>query len=261
MKKRATWWSIFALVFTFLLTQSSSLALAQNVPEIITKAAKNQDISLTLRDHSSYQQRAHVELYKREKDGTSGKLDKVRETTVVVEPSSKPDETGQYPVITKVVADTDDNGKPKSKVDPNARTGLASGAFLDLLFFPLLPEKIVNMEFEELNSDRKGEKLFRFSPKPGVSNVTLASGKVYLNPDTGAVLTVQIEALHNLKTFDKILDKLQAVVATIDYSEFDTKYRMPTLARGGGVSDVTKFKGIFKFTFEESKYVQVLKLP
>ncbi|KAF0220438.1 MAG: hypothetical protein FD167_5061 [bacterium] len=267
MRKKATWWSFFALICGFLLTQiPTTFVLAEggcNAPELICKAARNQDISLTFRDRCSYEQRAHIELYKKEKDGSSGKLEKLRETTVKVEPSPTPDETGKLLVNNRVVADTDDKGKPKGKVDPNARTGLASGAFLDLLFFPLLPEKISNLEFEELpntNERYKGEKLFRFGPKPGASNLTLASGKVYVNAQTGAVLTVQIEGLHNLKTFDKVLEKLERVVATIDYSEFDSKYRMPTLATGGGISDVTRFKGIFKFTFEEGKYVQVLKL-
>jgi hypothetical protein len=267
MKKRAAWWSIFALICAFLMAQISTLSVSAQgscgAPDLICKAARNQDISLTFRDRCSYEQRAHVELYEKKKDGSTGKLEKLRETTVKVEPSSSPDETGKLLVLNRVIADTDDKGKPKTKVDPDARTGLASGAFLDLLFFPLLPEKISRMEFEELtNTDEryKGEKLFRFGPKPGVTDVALASGKVYVNAQTGAVLTVQIEGLHNLKTFDKILEKLERVAATVDYSEFDSKYRMPTLARGGGVSDVTRFKGIFKFTFEEGKYVQVLKL-
>src|SRR5437588_4219506 len=111
-----------------------------------------------------------------------GDLDKVRATTVVVEPSATPDETGQYPVVNRVVEDTDDKGKPKKDVDPKARTGLASGAFLDLLFFPLLPEKISYYDFQELQSDRPNEKLFSFMPKSGVTTVALASGKVYINP-------------------------------------------------------------------------------
>ncbi|MFY9227447.1 MAG: hypothetical protein WAQ98_32545 [Blastocatellia bacterium] len=270
MKKKATWWSIFALVCAFLLTNLSVHSVAAeggcNAPDLICKAAKNQDISLTLRDHCSYRQSVKVELFKKEKNGSPGKLDKLRLTTVMVEPSTAPDETGQYPVNSRVVADTDDKGKPKNNVDPKARTGLASGAFLDLLFFPLLPEKVANMQFEEIPASQisekhKGEVAFRFAPKPGVTTVTLASGVVYLNPQSGAVLTVQIDGLYNLKAFDKILDKLQSINATVDYSEFDTKYRMPTIASGGGVSEVTKFKGIFKFTFEEGKYLQVLKLP
>lgn len=230
------------------------------VPELICKASKNQDRSLTMRDHCKYQQRASVQLFKKSKDGTAGDLEKTRETTVVVEPSTQPDESGRYPVISRVIADTDDKGRPKSKVDPNARTGLASGAFLDIIFFPLLPEKLKYYQFEEMESDRAGEKLFKFYPKSGVTTEALASGKVYLNPETGSVLTLKIEGLHNLEVMDKVLKNLGKVFATVDFSEFDGKFRMPTYATGGGISDVRGFKGVFKFVFEESKYTQVLKL-
>ncbi|MCS6884806.1 MAG: hypothetical protein RMM17_03735 [Acidobacteriota bacterium] len=250
---------VVALCFAFLCAD----ALAQcddGVPELVCKASKNQDRSLTMRDHCRYQQRASVQLYKKLKDGTAGSLEKTRETTVIVEPSMQPDETGRYPVITRVVADTDDKGRPKSKVDPNAKTGLTSGAFLDIIFFPLLPEKLKYYQFEELESDRAGEKLFRFYPKPGATQEPLASGKVYLNPESGAVLTLKIEGLYNLEVMDKVLKNLGKVFATVDFSEFDGKYRMPTYATGGGISDVRGFKGVFKFVFEESKYTQVLKL-
>lgn len=230
------------------------------VPELICKASKNQDRSLTMRDHCKYQQRASVQLFKKSKDGTPGNLEKTRETTVVVEPSTQPDESGRYPVISRVIADTDDKGRPKTKVDPNARTGLASGAFLDVIFFPLLPEKLKYYQFEEMNSDRAGERLFKFYPKSGVTSEPLASGMVYLNPETGSVLTLKIEELHNLEVMDKVLKNLGKVFATVDFSEFDGKFRMPTYATGGGISDVRGFKGIFKFIFEESKYTQVLKL-
>lgn len=230
------------------------------VPELICKASKNQDRSLTMRDHCKYQQRASVQLFKKSKDGTPGALDKTRDTTVVVEPSTQPDESGRYPVLSRVIADTDDKGRPKSKVDPNARTGLASGAFLDIIFFPLLPEKLKYYQFEEMNSDRAGEKLFKFYPKDGATTEALASGLVYINPETGAVLTLKIEGLHNLEVMDKILKNLGRVFATVDFSEFDGKFRMPTYATGGGISDIRGFKGIFKFVFEESKYTQVLKL-
>lgn len=260
MKTKAVWWSIFALIITLGISIKS--AEAQTAPPLIVLASQNQSNSLTLRDHCKYQQQAHVELYKKGKKGEQGELDKTRDTTVVVEPSTTPDETGQYLVNNRVIADTDDKGKPKGNVDPKARTGLASGAFLDLLFFPLLPEKLPYLEFQELKSDRANEKLFRFMPKAGVTNIVLATGQVYLNPDSGAVLTVKIDNLTNLKSFDKLLEKLD-ISAVVDFSEFDTKYRMPTLARGMGNSDVTRFKGIFKFTFEETKYSQVLalKLP
>ncbi|MBL8151072.1 MAG: hypothetical protein JNN15_14185 [Blastocatellia bacterium] len=262
MSKRRVLWPILSLLLLVLPMQPTGVVADSSceAPELICKASSNQNQSLTMRDHCRYQQRASVQLYKKEKSGERGKLDKNRETTAIVEPASQPDETGRYPVVTKVVSDTDDKGKNKNSVDPNARTILSLGAFFDIIFFPLLPEKIRYYEFKEVGSDRPGEKLYSFRPKTGATQETLASGQVYINAESGAVLTIKVDTLHNLELLDKNLKKLENVYATVDYSEFDGKYRMPTFAKGGGSSDVKGFKGIFTFTFEESKYNQVLKL-
>src|ERR1051325_3378634 len=104
-------WSIFCLLSALLILSTRPVsAVVQsvvpqgcNAPQLICMAARNQDLSLTLRDHCRYQQKARVELYKKKKNDETGDLDKVRETTVIVEPSARPDDTGQYPVVTRVV--------------------------------------------------------------------------------------------------------------------------------------------------------------
>ena len=52
------------------------------------------------------------------------------------------------PVDVHVIADTDKNGKPKTKVDEKATTFLSFGAVMDLAFFPLLPEKLKYYDFQ-----------------------------------------------------------------------------------------------------------------
>lgn len=229
-------------------------------PALICLASHNQDISALMRDRSRYEQSVSIERYKKSKTGRfEGKRESIRETVAIVQPSLDPDETGQYPVITRVIRDTDDDGRPKSKVDPNARTGLASGVFLDLIFFPLLPEKLKYYQFEEIVSRNPDERIFRFVPRPDELIEPLATGSVQIDSTTGAVLTVKIEGLRNLETLDKALKGLQSFSATIDYSEFDGKYRLPTLASGWGNSDISRFKGDFKFKYHESKYVRILE--
>jgi hypothetical protein len=73
-------------------------------------------------------------------------------------------------------------------------------------------------------------------------------------------MTIRIESLHNLDALDKEAAKLRSFNATIDYSQFEGTLRMPTLATGGGVSNIRRFEGTFKFQFEEGKYVPVYKL-
>jgi len=256
------------LIITVALVNLTAMGKLQDevaLPIIIVRAARNQDQSLKVRDRCRYEQSLRIERFKPSKgDKREGQIAErlsLRETVVMVEPSRTPDEQGRHEIITRVIADTDDDGKPKKKVDPDARTALASQAFLDLIFFPLLPEKIRYYRFEEIRSDREGERAFRFLPKQGVVTEPVVFGLVLLDASTGEVLTVKIEGFRNLEALDKHLSGVKSFYAIIDYSQFNGKYRMPTYATGAGLSEVSRFKGEFKFSFRESRYVPVLALP
>jgi hypothetical protein len=88
----------------------------------------------------------------------------------------------------------------------------------------------------------------------------LASGVVYLN-EQGEMLTLTIDGMYNLEVLDKSLKNIRSISVTVDYSQFNDRFRMPTLARGEGLSDVARFDGYFKFSFEEGNYRPVLKMP
>jgi hypothetical protein len=227
-------------------------------PELICKAAANQDRSLYFRDHCRYEQKIHVERNRVKGDKES--TEELRDTTVAVESAKKPDKTGKTPVIVRVLADTDKKGNPKDRIKEDEPTLLSFGAVWDVAFFPLLPELIKNYTFQEVVSGRKSERWFRFVPKADVTNVALASGVAQLDPQTGEVLTIKIEALHNLDALDKEANKMKSFNATIDYNQYEGTLRMPTLASGSGVSGIRRFEGNFKFRFEEGKYVPMFKL-
>ncbi len=252
-----------ALLMTFVVGATARQAEVLDASKLIDKAAYNQGHSLYVRDRCRFEQRLLMERYRYDKKTEQpGEVIAKRQTTVVVEPATAADETGQVPVITKVVADTNDKGEPKDKVDPNARTGLASGAFLDEVFFPLVPENVVFMKFEEIDSDTPKERWFRFAPKADAKpdpERPLASGMVQLDAETGEVLTMRITGFTNLKALDKHLEKILTFSAVIDYSQFGGQLRMPTAANGSGISDVSRFQGYFKFIFEEGKYAPVMK--
>ena len=240
------------------LAASTANAQTCGAPDLICKAAANQDRSLYFRDHCRYEQRIHVERFKAKGDKES--VEETRDTTVIVEPAKKPDKTGDVPVIVRVVSDTDKKGNPKSKIKEDEPTLLSFGAVWDVAFFPLLPERIKFYNFQEVVSDRKNERWFRFVPKPEVTNVALASGVVQLDPQTGEVMTIKIEGLHNLEALDKEASKMRTFNATIDYNQYEGTLRMPTLASGTGVSGIRRFEGNIKFRFEEGKYVPLFKL-
>ena len=229
-----------------------------NAPELICKTAANQDRSLYFRDHCRYVQKIHVERTKVKGDKES--IEELRDTTVTVEPSRKPDKTGDTPVIVRVIDDTDKKGNPKRSVKEDEPTLLSFGAVWDLAFFPLLPERVKYYDFQEVVAERKSERWFRFVPRADVSNVSLASGIVQLDPQTGEVLTIKIEGLHNLEALDKEASKMRSFNATIDYNQYEGTLRMPTLASGAGASGIRRFEGNFKFKFEEGKYVPLFKL-
>lgn len=265
--KLAIVWAIFAVAAAGFGTSAGVASQEESypgVPEIVVKAARNQGHSLYVRDRCRYEQRLLMERFKFDKRlHQQGELLATRTTTVVVEPSSKPDETGFIPVVTRVVADTNDKGEPKENVDPNARTGLASGAFLDQVFFPLLPENLPFLNFEETPSTADGEIWFKFSPKaslPSDLKRPLASGVAQLDAKTGEVLTIRISGFVNLRALDKQLDKIQSFTANVDFSQFGGALRMPSTANGSGVSNVSRFDGYFKFIFEEGKYAPVMKI-
>jgi len=233
---------------------------AQNcsAPELICKASANQDRSLYFRDHCRYEQKIHIERYKVKGDKEA--TEELRDTTVTVEPAKKPDKTGETPVVVRVIADTDKKGNPKQNIKEDEPTLLSFGAVWDLAFFPLLPELVKNYNFQEVVADRKNERWFRFVPRADVTSIALASGIAQLDAQTGEVLTIKIEGLHNLETVDKEASKMKTFNATIDYNQFEGTLRMPTLAGGAGVSGIRRFEGNFKFKFEEGKYVPLYKL-
>jgi hypothetical protein len=249
----------FSIISAILLLAAHSQAQQNcNAPALVCKAADNQDRSLYVRDRCRYEQRLHIERFKM-KDGQE-KMEEVRDTTVTVEPGAKPEKTGDTPIIVRVISDTDKRGNPKSKVDEDSTTMLSFGNMWDLAFFPLLPEKVKYYNFQEVIAERKSEKWYRFVPRAEVAGVPLASGVVMLDPQTGEVLTIRIEGLHNLDAVDKEAAKLRSFNATIDYSQFQGALRLPTLASGGGTSNIRRFEGSFRFRFEERKYVPVYKL-
>jgi len=249
---------ITAVLLVFIGLVVSAVAQTCDAPELVCKAAANQDRSLYFRDHCRYEQKIHVERYKIKGDKEA--VEELRDTTVIVEPAKKPDKTGDVPIVVRVIADTDKKGNPKESVKENEPTLLSFGAVWDVAFFPLLPERVKFYNFQEVIADRKNERWFRFVPKADVTNTALASGVAQLDPQTGELLTIKIEGLHNLEVLDKEASKMKSFNATIDYSQYEGTLRMPTLASGAGASGIRRFEGNFKFRFEEGKYVPLFKL-
>ncbi|HYV07943.1 MAG TPA: hypothetical protein VFB82_25350 [Blastocatellia bacterium] len=246
------------ICFAVLAQLGTASAQGCKAPDLICKASANQDRSLYFRDHCRYEQKIHVERFKLK--GSEERMEELRDTTVSVEPAKKPDKTGETPVNVRVTSDTDKKGNPKSKIKEDEPTLLSFGAVWDVAFFPLLPERIGWYDFQEVVASRNNERWFRFVPRSEVTDHALASGIAQLDAQTGEVLTIKIEGLHNLDVLDKEANKMSAFSATIDYNQYEGTLRMPTLAKGNGVSGIRRFEGNFRFQFEEGRYVPLFKL-
>src|SRR6185503_14793992 len=148
---------VFRTFLVAMMLASQALAAQDcKAPDLVCKAAANQDRSLYFRDHCRYEQKLRLERFKG--NDANGKMEETRETSVIVEPARKPDKSGQTPVEVSVIADTDKQGNPKRDVNEKERTLLSVGAIWDLAFFPLLPEKIKYYNFQEVVAERKNEK-------------------------------------------------------------------------------------------------------
>ena len=135
--------SVLILLTIFSLSSVSKARSGEadcKAPELICKAAANQDRSLYVRDRCRYEQKIRVERF-RMKDGKEN-FEEIRETTVVVQPQKQPDKTGRTLIDVQVVEDTDKKGITKDRINPDEKTLLSFGAIWDLAFFPLLPEKL-----------------------------------------------------------------------------------------------------------------------
>jgi hypothetical protein len=239
------------------------------IPELILRAAHNQDQSMAVRDRMRYRQELTVTRFALEGgsmsatpvDEDSGKKLGERTTVVTIEPSLTPDEKGRYEVIVRVVSDTDDHGQPKSKIDPKAQPGLLVEVLWDELFFPLQEEKLSFLKFESLSSADPDIAQFHFEPKSQSRAVILASGKVFIEVATGNIKEVEIDSLYNLRTIHKQLDKLERISAQIEYAPFRGVWNLPSYAIGQGVSRLPHLEGFFRFSFKESGYEPVMKIP
>lgn len=184
-----------------------------------------------------------------------------RTTAVSVEPSLTPDSQGRYEVMVRVISDTDDHGRPKSSIDPNAQPGLLVEILWDEIFFPLQEEKLPFLRFDALPSNDAGVLRFHFEPKQSTRTIILASGAVSLDAETAAIKEIHIDSLENLQTIHKQLAKLTQISADIEYAPFRTLWNLPAMATGEGISHLPHLNGFFRFKFVESGYEPVMPVP
>ncbi|MDD5544934.1 MAG: hypothetical protein PHX83_17340 [Acidobacteriia bacterium] len=258
----------YLVVFSCLGLPFASSQPSSDIPEIIRRAAHNQDQSMAVRDHTRYRQQLTVQRFDM-KTVASNSASEIppgqklgeRSTVVTVEPSLTPDEKGRYEVLVRVVSDTDDQGRPKAQVDPKAQPGLLVEVLWDEVFFPLQEEKLPFLKFESITSADPNVVQFHFEPKGKTSSIILASGTVTLDRKTSTIERLHIESLQNLQSLNKLLGRIESLSADVEFKLFRGIWSLPNSASGRGVSRLPHLDGLFTFQFEESGYEPVMKIP
>lgn len=202
------------------------------------------------RDRSTYFQKIYLERYK-DRDDAGEYLNRIQRRLSTAEVSA--DATGE--VIARMVSDTDDQLRPR-QVRSSSRQVFGAPAFLELIFFPLYPEKVSLYEKTDLGTvalDGRPTRVLRFSPRPGASE-PLVEGVFYVHPTTGQPIRLQVARLHRFDLLDKQLDKLLEFDYVLDYRTLPNDVTVPHRARGRGFSQISRHKGFFQFRFEEWGY-------
>jgi len=202
------------------------------------------------RDRCTYFQKISVERYKkRSDDGTFQKLFSRRQSVAEISADKKGE------VISRLLSDTDGNLKPK-KVKSSSRTVWGAPAFLELIFFPLYPEKVAFYLITDLGTtvmDDRSVRILRIYPKEGQSE-PLVEGVFYLDPETGRPLRLQVNRLHNFVKLDKSLKNLLEFQYDLNFRTLPNGVTVPYKITGKGYSKIRRYNGYFNFIFEEWGY-------
>lgn len=246
---------IVILTILFIMFTLTSFSKSLSLGDVVDNLARSQDKSSWFRDRCIYYQRIHIKRYKKKKDGEFIKLFSERESVAEVFPL----ETGE--VVARLLSDTDNHLRPK-KVKGKRKLAFGAPAFLERIFFPFYPENVKYYDVVDLGTffieDSNGKKIetraIKIIPAVDKAPIPLVEGIFYLNKDKGIPIKLTILKMHFLKSLDKKLKKLYDFKATIFYKTYFNKFSLPNKATGTGNSRILRFKGYFKFSFEEWGY-------
>jgi|GEM_PF-1110567 len=241
-------------VILFMLS-SGGLVLPQTgtampLGDVVHELSMHQHRGSWFRDRCSYFQRIYVERYK--DLGPEGSYsDRFVRRLSVAEVSA--DEKGE--VKARLLSDTNNDLEPK-QVKDSSRVVWGAPAFLELIFFPLYPEKVQFYQITDLGTtilQKQEVRILRLDPKRGLKE-PLIEGIFYLDPATGRPRRLQVTRLHNFEELDKKMKDLEDFKADVTYRTLPNEVTVPYQVLAEGDSRVIRHKGFFKIRFEEWGY-------
>lgn len=262
-----------ALILLAVLAGAAQAAETLSLQDLVSGAAAAQHRGGWFRDRCQYFQKIYIERYReRSEDGAFQKLFYRRVSVAEV----SADQTGE--VVARLVSDTDGDLKPK-EVKASSRNVFGAPAFLELIFFPFYPENIPFLECTDLGPMNEGGRSLRmvgFKVKPDArygakgknkfvnyprqnpsdpeQPVKLVEGVLFLDAATGAPVKLTISGLFQFEALDSHLKKLTDFQCSLEYRTLPNGVTVPHHAQGAFRSDVPRYDGYIRFTFDEWGY-------
>lgn len=222
---------------------------------LLTKMAQRQELSQRQYKSMTFEQKAIVERYNpSNKLGGEERVSKHREIVARYSPD------GNGELRTTLISDTgkdEDKGKAKKtkgkegETNQPAKKSLAEKLISPLLF-PMTTDNVQHCKFT-VELALPDMALLRFEPE-AMTTEPIFAGHVFVNPVTGEIYRLEINALYNFDKIDGRFSHLKEFHVAIDYPGSPEGYRFPTYMQGSGFAKVLWVSGYFRFQVTESGY-------
>lgn len=224
---------------------------------LLVKMAEYQERSQRQYKSMTFEQKAIIERYKPRK-----KLQEKDRVTMHREIVARYSLDGKGELQASLISDSDKKAFEKyqkeqaKKQARGERAGVKEKSLAEKLIspilFPMTTENVQKCKFTVLLALPE-MLLLRFEPEP-MNADPIFSGQVFVNPQTGEIHRLEIDALYNFEKIEKRFKYVKQFNVAIDYPRQPGGYRFPSFMQGKGFAKVLFFKGDFRFEITESGY-------
>lgn len=222
-----------------------------HLDEVVANLTKDQHRAGWFRDRCFYYQKVYLERYKARPSEGGGAEPFYRRSSVA---EIAADQKGE--VVARLLSDTDGDMSPK-KVKQGSRNVFGAPAFLELIFFPLYPENLPAYEVMDLGitqSNGRETRMIRLLPRPGFDSKPMVEGVFYVDPKTGAPVRLMVDKLVHFDKLDPKMKKMIEFHLLLDFRTLPNGVSVPFKGSGTGYSEVMRYDGHLKFSFDEWGY-------
>lgn len=219
---------------------------------ILVKISQHQERSQREYKSMTFEQKVIVERYK-----PRAKLQEKDHVTQHREIVARYSPDGHGELVPSLVSDSD---KKASKKEKGGQKGTdkkdqpLAQKLISPLLFPMTTENVQKCKFTVLLA-LPDMMLLRFEPE-AMNLDPIFSGQALVNPETGEIYRLEIDALYNFEKIESRFKYLKRFAVAIDYTKQADESRFPAHMRGAGFAKVLWIKGDFRFEITEGGYTK-----